>query len=435
MSLIRNVCFRSASSCLSAFLLLVICSVVHVDEVRAGNWGHWRGPHANGTAPDAKPPVEWSSTKNVRWKVEIPGKSASSPVVWDQQVFTVTSVPNEEVAAGEIPTHEFVTHCFNRADGKELWRKVAVVAKPHQKSHDTNGYSGASPCTDGNHVYSHFGSRGLYCYTMQGDLVWKRDDFGQMETLNRFGEGSSPTIEGDVVLVPWDHEGKSALFALNKLTGDTIWKIERDEPTGWATPLVVEHAGRKQVIMNGRNFARSYDLESGKELWRCSGQTVRPVATPVAENGVVYIGSGFQGAFMGAFHLDGKGDIKGKKQVVWTLDHDCPDMSSPLLTSGRIFFHKGKSALISCIDAKTGQPHFMVQRIQGLDTAYASPVAAAGYVYLTARSGFTGVIRDSDKFELVATNSVDEIVSGTPALADKELFLRGEKHLFCIAEE
>ena len=398
---------------------------------RADNWGHWRGPTGNGIALNAAPPTEWTSTKNVKWKVEVPGRSSASPIVWEDSVFVATAVPTTK-STGRIPNLEFKLLCYHRKDGKLLWQKTAVVATPHEDTHSTNGFASASPCTDGQHVYAHFGSRGLYCYTMDGKFVWKRDDFGKMQTRNTFGEGSSPTLAGEIILVPWDHDGPSALYALDKLTGKTIWKTPRDEPTCWATPLVVEFAGRKQVVMNGQNFARAYDLDTGKELWRCAGQSERPVSSAVAENGLAFVGSGHRGSFLGAFRMDGKGDIKGTDKVAWTMDRDTPDIGSPLLSSGRLYFYKGKSGQLSCVDAATGKPHYMASRIPGVETTYASPVAAGGYVYLTARNGTTVVIKDANELSIVATNSVGETVDATPSPAGKELFLRGEKHLFCI---
>jgi outer membrane protein assembly factor BamB len=269
---------------------------------------------------------------------------------------------------------------------------------------------------------------------MDGELQWKRDDFGQMDTRSSFGEGSSPTLAGDKILVPWDHEGPSFLYALDKATGETIWKTERDEPSCWATPLVVEYNGTKQVIMNGQTCARAYDLETGKELWRCGGQTTRPVASAVSADDLVFIGSGFQGNFLGAFRLDGRGDIEGTEHVVWTLDEDTPDIASPLLTGDRLYFHKEKSGMLSCVDAATGKPHYMSARIPGLSSIYASPIAADGHVFLTGRSGTTVVIEDSDQLKIVATNSVGETVDATPVPVDNELIIRGENHLFCISE-
>lgn len=198
--------------------------------------------------------------------------------------------------------------------------------------------------------------------------------------------------------------------------------------------LVVEHAGHKQVVLNGQTCARSYDLKTGKELWRCAGQTERPCASPVADKDLVYVGSGHHGSFFGAFRLDGRGDIKGTKNVAWTITEDTPDIGSPLLSNGRIYFHKGKSGLLSCVDAVTGKPHYMASRIPGLDSIYASPIAAGGHVYLTSRDGTTVVIKDADTLQIEATNNLDETVDATPAPVDNQLFIRGEKHLFCIAE-
>ncbi len=398
-------------------------------QANAENWAHWRGPTGNGTA-NANPPTVWSATKNVKWKVPVPGRGSGSPVVWDQQVFVVTAVP----VAGQSEKLSFKLLCFDRQTGKTLWERTAIESTPHQETHATNGFSSASPCTDGTAVFAHFGSRGLYCYSMDGELKWQRD-FGKMTTRNGFGEGSSPTIAGNIILVPWDHEGPSSLFALNKQTGETIWEAKRDEPTCWATPLVVEYKGKSQVVMNGQTCARGYDLQTGAELWRCAGQTERPCASAVAAGDFVYVGSGFRGEFLGAFRLDGQGNIEGTKTVAWTIDHDTPDVASPLLSNGRIYFHKGKSGQLSCVDATTGEPYYVASRIPGLSNIYASPVAAGGRVYLTDRSGAMVVINDSDQLEIVATNQMGETVDATPAPVDNELFIRGENHLFCIAEK
>ena len=203
--------------------VLVWLSVVSIAE--ADNWGHWRGPTGNGVAFDATPPTKWSPTENIKWKIAIPGRGSGSPVIWNDSVFVTTAVPTGK--SGRLPNLEFKLLCYSRKDGTLLWEKTAVVATPHEGTHETNGFASASPCTDGQHVYAHFGSRGLYCYTMDGKLVWAKNDFGQMQTRNTFGEGSSPTIAGERILVPWDHDGQSALYALDKLTGKTIWMTPR----------------------------------------------------------------------------------------------------------------------------------------------------------------------------------------------------------------
>lgn len=399
------------------------------------NWGHWRGHHGNGISTTANPPTEWSETKNIKWKAEIPGRGSGSPVIWGDRVFVVSAVATD---GGPTTTAQqnlnFDLFCFDRNSGELMWRKTAVGSTPHEGTHSTNGYASASPCTDGKHVYAHFGSRGLFCYTLDGELKWSRTDFGKMATRASFGEGSSPVLAGDRIIVPWDHEGPSALFALDKATGRTLWKADRDEPTCWATPLVVEFQGKKQVIMNGENKARSYDLETGEEIWRCGGQTTRPVASPVIGKELVFIGSGFRGAFLGAFRLDGKGDIEGTEHVAWTVDEDTPDIASLLLTNGRLYFHKAKTGILTCLDGETGKKHFGPNRITGVFSTYASPVAAGGHIYLTGRSGTTTVIKDSEELEIVSTNSVGETVDATPAPVGNQLFIRGERHLFCVSE-
>jgi outer membrane protein assembly factor BamB len=395
--------------------------------VQAEEWGHWRGPTGNGVSLQASPPTQWSEQQNIRWKTKIPGRSSGSPVVWGDQVFVVTSVPTQN---GKL---SFQLHSYDRASGKQNWQQTAVEAKPLEPTHSTNTYASASPCTDGKYVFAHFGSRGLYCYTMKGEFVWKRD-FGIMKTRNGFGEGSSPTLVDDMIIVPWDHEGQSILFALDKATGKSIWETKRDEPTCWSTPLVVEHAGKRQVIMNGETKARAYDLATGRELWQCAGQTERPCASPCAANGLVYIGSGHRGSFLGAFNMNGKGDIAKSKNVVWTINKDTPDVASPILSNGRLYFYKGKSGQLSCVDAATGKPFYTAARIPGVNSTYASPVAAGGYIYLTDRNGTITVIADAPELKVIATNSMNEPVDATPAPVGKQLFVRGEQHLFCLSE-
>lgn len=394
----------------------------------AEQWPHWRGPTGNGVAPGANPPLEFGPDKNLKWKVPIPGDGSSSPVLWDNQVFVTTAVPS----GNATKEYDFRILAIDRGTGRVRWSQSAVVATPHDRTHETNSFASASPCTDGSHVYAHFGSRGLYCYTMDGTLVWKRD-FGDMRIRNGFGEGSSPTLADNLILVPWDHEGKSMLYALDKQTGEPVWETPRDEPSCWATPLVVSDAsGRKQIVMNGQTAARGYDLKTGEELWRCGGQSQRPCASAVGTDGVAYVASGFRGSFIGAFDLSGRGDLKGSKHLLWSQSKDTPDVASPLLSDGRLYYYKEKTGLLTCVDAKTGKTHFSATRVPGVNRTYASPVAAAGRIYLTDRDGTITVIEDAPKFRVLATNLVEEGVDATPALAGNELVIRGEKHVFCF---
>lgn len=412
-------------------------------------WPHWRGPVGNGVSPDGSPPVEWSETENVRWKVEIPGAGSASPVVLGDRVYVATAIPAEQSAEGPDrersrggrrgrggapdTVQKFTLLSIDRENGEILWQRTAAEVKPHEGHHPTHGFASASPFTDGERVWAYFGSRGLFCYDREGKEMWKRTDFGRMTTRMGFGEGSSPTLHENTIVVPWDHEGASYVIAIDKKTGKTIWKTDRDEPSCWATPLVVEHDGRKQVVLNGQNHARGYDFLTGRELWRCGGQTQRPVASPVAGHGLVFIGSGFRGNFLGAFRLDQRGDLEGTEGVVWTIDRYTPDVPSPLLSGRRLYFHDGRRGRLSCLDALTKKPFYSAEPIEGIRDVYASPVAANGLVYITSRDGTTVVIEDADELKIVATNRLGEGVDATPAITGREIFLRGSRHLYCFA--
>ena len=441
--------------CVSLSAIFVVLGAPGLTPAETG-WPHWRGPTGNGVSPDGRPPVEWGESKNIKWKVEVPGQGTASPIVWGDKVFVATAIAvgaSEKGASAErqrgsgrggegrgrgappIQPQRFTLLCLDRASGRIAWSRTAAETMPHEGHHATHGFASASPCTDGQRVYGWFGSRGLFCYDFQGSLLWKKTDFGHMHTRERYGEGSSPTIHGDAIIVPWDQEGPSYLIALDTSSGNTLWKVDRDEPTSWATPLVVEHGGRKQVVASGQNFARGYDLATGEELWRCPGQTMRPVASPVAGHGLVFIGSGFQGSFLGAFRLDRRGNLEGTEGVAWTIHRDTPDVPSLLLSGKRLYFHAKRSNLVSCVYAITNQPHFS-ERVDGIEgEVYASPVGANGKIYLTARNGVTVVIEDADRLAILAANHLDEGVDATPAIAGDEIFLRGRQHLYCFKDQ
>ena len=412
----------------SRWAAVLLVTVAAVSTARA-DWPHWRGDGGNGASLTARPPVEFGSDRNLRWKAEIPGRGSSSPVIGGDRVFVTSALPVE----GEADIFDFRLFCLDRETGREVWSRSCVKAVPHEGTHETNGFASASPCTDGERVYAHFGSRGLHCFTVSGDHLWSRD-FGDMTIRNGFGEGSSPALAGEMIIVPWDHEGPSMLFALDTRTGKSVWETPRDEPTCWATPLVVADAGgTRQVVMNGQTAARGYDLATGRELWRCHGQTQRPCASAVAADGKAFIGSGFRGSFFGGFDLAGRGDLQGGPHVLWTKHAGTPDVASPLLSAGRLFYYKEKTGLLTCLESITGSPHYETIRIPGVGRTYASPVAAGGHVYLTDRSGRITVIDDGPSLNVVAENDVGEGVDATPAPVGDSLIVRGERHLFRFA--
>jgi outer membrane protein assembly factor BamB len=413
------------------------------------NWPQWRGPHANGVAAHANPPREWSETKNIRWKVEVPGKGLSSPIVWGDRIFITTAIATEPSAApatpaagegrrrGIAPTsiHKFVLLALSRRDGKVLWERTAIEALPHEGTHNDASWASNSAITDGVYVIAHFGSRGIFCYDVQGKLIWEKD-LGDMATRNSFGEGSSPALHGNTLVVNWDHEGESFIVALDKRSGKELWRANREEITSWSTPLVVTHEGKTQVIVSATNRVRAYDLANGALIWECRGMTTNAIPSPVTAEGVVYVTSGFRGSALRAIRLaEAKGDITDSPAVVWKYDQDTPYVPSPLLYGDKIYFLKVNSGILSCLNAKTGEAHYGPQRLEEIANIYASPVAAADRVYLTGRDGMTLVIKHGPAFEVLARNQLDDGIDASMAIVDQEIFLRGRKFFYCIAEE
>ena len=416
-------------------------------------WPQWRGPQASGVAPHGDPPIEWNENKNIRWKTEIPGQGHATPIVWDDTVFVTSAIktdkqielePIEEPqrrrgrrgrSAAPSSVHQFVIFAINRSDGSIRWQQTAREEVPHEGTHQTGSWAANSPVTDGEHVYAYFGSRGLYCYDMQGNLQWERD-FGDMATKMSFGEGSSPVLYGDVIVLNWDHEGDSFIIALDKRTGEVVWRNGRDEGTSWATPLVVEHNGNPQVIINATSRTRSYDLATGKMLWECGGMTANTIPSPVTANGIVYITSGFRGNALQAIRLDdAKGDITGAAAVVWEYDRDTPYVPSPLLYGDTLYFLKHNKGILSAFNASTGEAYYSPERLEGIAEVYASPVGADGRIYIASRDGVTLVIKHGSTLEVLAENVLNDGFNASPAIVDKEIFLRGNKSLYCIASD
>ena len=335
---------------------------------------------------------------------------------------------------GSKPTEEyrFVLISLDRNTGKENWRSVAATQVPHEGHHRDHGFASGSPVTDGEHIVVSFGSRGLYCYNMKGKLQWKKD-FGDMRMRNSFGEGTSPALHGDTVVLLWDHEGDSALYALDKKTGKLKWKKDRNEASGWCTPVVTIHDGVTQVIVNGTRAVRSYQLSDGKLLWQCSGQTSNAIPSVVVDENFAYAMSGFRGAHLAAIKLGGSGDLTDSKSVTWTANRGTPYTPSPLLSNGRIWYLSGNNGILSVRDTKSGKLLVEGERLDGISGVYASPVSAGGRVYIAGRNGTVSVLKDSAKLEVLATNELDEKFDCSPAVVGNQIFLRGKENLYCIA--
>ncbi len=452
-------------------LPLVTTFVANSSTSNPGHWPQWRGPFFNGMARTGAP-TEFSDTKNVKWKIAIPGRGFSTPVIWGDRIFLTTAVPTGKVARPEAPAqsadnpgqprpgaggqgpggrrgggggpgggagggeeHKFVVMCLDRKTGKTLWERVAKVATPHEGYHRTYGsFASNSPITDGKFLYASFGSRGIYCYDFNGKLVWEKDLGVQMRIRLQFGEGSAPTLHGNLLIHNFDQESGSFVVALDKRNGKEVWRTSRDEGSAWSMPFVVDHKGKKQVVISASKKVRSYDPAGGKLIWECAGLGSNVIPTPVQLNDTVLVMSGHREPKLMAIRLGKEGDLTGTDAVAWSQTRGLSYTASPVLHENK-FYTLTDNATLSCFNATTGEPYYHQQRLPQADSFKASPAGAGGNLYLASESGVVTVVKLGEKFEVVATNTfADQMFVSSPVVAEGELLLRSKTHLFCVSD-
>ena len=381
----------------------ILVSLAVVPLLGAANWGHWRGVENNGVA-EGGAPLTWSARENVKWAVQVPGRGHSTPVVWGKRIFLTTAVPvkpaasgpagdsaemspemrariseitegrdlseltrterrqvdrqlrRAEEAANQVVEHRFVVLAFARGTGEKIWERNPVTGVPHQGYHRRYGsFASGSPVTDGERLYVSFGSRGVFAYDLDGSLVWKKDYGVKMRTAGSFGEGISPTIHGETLILVFDHQGQSFISALNKRTGEELWRQNRDERTSWAQPLITEYEGRTQAIVAASGKIRSYDLKTGGVIWECAGLGSNVIPAVVRDADVVYAMSGHRDPNLVAIRLGGDGDITDSDQVLWSNQRGNSYTPSPVINDGILYFVTDRG-LLNALDAKTGAP-------------------------------------------------------------------------------
>ncbi len=413
-------------------------------------WPQWRGPGGSGVSTETNVLLEWSSEQGVRWRTPLPGRGHSSPVIVDGRVFLTTDlegdiVPGAKAVAhfiegepfkhpdstGAERKHDLQVLCLDARSGKLLWTRTAYSGTVFDDRHRKGSYAAPTVAAEADRVFAFFGGEGLYCYDYKGALIWS-NRIGGIALLG-MGPGSSPVLSERAVIVQCDqNEGtNSFMAAFDKRTGKELWRAARRVSAGWATPVVASVAGREQVIASGTETIFAYDALTGAEMWRHEGLTNNAVPSPVAGGGAVYLVAGYPKKRTLAIGLGGRGDITGTTNLLWQYDRGGGYVPSPLLL-GADFYLMTDGGALSCLDARTGEVRYDSERLPSPARFTASPVAVAGYLLLTSEEGDTFVVRAGAKHEFVRKNPVGEKVFASLALADGQIFIRGETNLICI---
>jgi outer membrane protein assembly factor BamB len=470
----------------------------------ADDWPQFRGPNGSATSPGAHLPVEWGTDKNVAWKVKLPGYAWSGPVVWGDKVFVTTAVSDKQAKPdgsfggpggfggpkgkgppggpkggpggfggpggmmGKAPdaVYKFELLALSAADGKVLWKQDVAERKPAIPTNPTNGYATETPATDGERVYAYFGAIGTaFAYDLSGNFAWKAE-VGAHAMQFGHGTASSPALADGRLFIQCDNEEKSFLVALDAKTGKELWRTPRAERTGWSSPLVWKNKVRTEVICVGSPKVRSYDPETGKQLWELSGTNGQIKATPVAGEDLLFVGSGGgPGGFGGfggppggggfpkgpgggmgggsrplfAVKAGAAGDItpkagaKSGDAIAWRSTQAGPATPSPLLYDGLLYVLEDRGGVVSCYDAATGQQHYK-ERIPNARGFTSSPWAYGGKVFCLDDAGTTHVLKAGAEFEVVGANKLGEMAWSSPAVANGAVFLRTVDHLYCIRD-
>lgn len=438
---------------LAALALVAIALPACAATEPEANWPQFRGPGALGVSDNKNLPDTWSTNQNVTWKTEIPGYGWSSPVVWGGKIF-VTTVVNEgqtekpkkglyfggERADAPKDVHHWMVLCLDLPSGSVLWKKEVHQGPPASSLHVKNTYASETPVTDGERVYAYFGNLGLFCLDTQGNVLWSKK-WGSFKTRYGWGTAASPVLHGDRLFIVHDNEEKSFLVALNKKTGEQLWRVDREEKSNWATPYIWENEKGTELITPGRKKVRSYDLD-GKLLWEFGGMSSIVIPTPFSHFGLLYVCSGYVGDKtrpVFAVRPGASGDITLKEgetnsqHIAWYQKTAAPYNPSPLIY-GDHFYVLFDFGFLSCHDARTGKQVYEKQRIntEGTSGFTASPWAYGGKVFCLSEDGDTFVFQAGPQYKLVGKNSLDEMCMATPALAGDNLLIRTASKLYCI---
>ncbi|MEX2112019.1 MAG: PQQ-binding-like beta-propeller repeat protein [Pirellulales bacterium] len=440
----------------SYFATLLCAFALCANAAAQDVWTRFRGPDGNSVvADDPRLPEVWDQQQNVQWKVTIPGSGWGSPIVWGDRVF-VSAVHSDDDyekpkaglylggGRGEPPdtVHHWMVYCLSLADGRILWQHEAHTGKPQIPRHPKSTYAAETPTTDGQRLYVLFGDVGMYCYDLQGSLLWTHA-IEPKKTKLGYGAAASPVVQGDQVIFVYDNEEESYIMALDSATGQPRWKTSRDETTTWGTPLVWNHEGRTEIVVPGQKENRSY-APDGQLLWHFNGvMSVLTIPSPLVADGLLYITSGyFQDAKRPVFAIrpGATGDITladgetANEYIPWSLQKMGPYNTSPIVYGG-LYYTLLDRGMLTCHDAKTGELVFDRTRFPQGASFTASPWAYNGKLFFLDENGSTYVMPVGREFQVERTNALDELTLASPAIAQGKLLIRTASQVYCVGSE
>lgn len=443
---------------------LAIC-VAAAPTAFAQHWPSFRGANASGVAERGQPPTVWDAARsvNIAWKTPIPGLGHSSPIVWGERVFVTTAISSDPQSVfrrdvvtrqGEIinidsskdmSPQSWRLYSLDRRTGAIRWFRTAAEGVPKTDRHMKNSRASATPATDGVHVVAFFGSEGLYCYDMDGKLLWKQDlgvlDAGSFDDADfQWGTASSPIIYKNIVFVQCDIQTRSFVAAFDIATGKQIWRTLRDETPSWSTPTIYQGRTGTELITNATRFVRGYDALTGRELWKLSGNSENVAPTPIVAHDMIFVSSGYRPIQpIYAIRPGAAGDISlsagatSNEHVAWSTNRGGPYIPTPLVY-GDYLYVSSNSGVLTVYNARTGARIYQ-RRLGDKGGAYAaSPVAANGHLYFTSEEGEVLVVKAGPEYELLATNEIGEVCLATPALSGDTIFIRTQRHVFAIED-
>lgn len=436
---------------LAAIVALLTAGVAA--EAPVNSWPSFRGINASGVSDQQNLPEKWdiATGENIRWKKEIPGLAHSSPIVWNDRVFVTSAVSSradatfkpglygEGTASEDLSVHKWIVMALDAKTGRTLWQQVAFEGEPKEKRHIKSTYASATPATDGRIVVAFFGSQGLYAYTIDGKLLWKKDlgrlDVGAYDIPTyEWGTASSPVIHDGRVIVQADTSNADFLLSLDAATGREIWRTTREELPSWGTPTIVATGGRTEVVTNSSNFVYGYDFATGKELWRLGGSSQITAPTPIFTPDAIIITSGRRPtAPILAVKPGASGDITGTPSVLWQKVQRGSYMPTPVVYGNQLYV-LGNAGVFDSYNYLTGEEVYRARLAHKGSGFSASPVISDGRLYASSEDGDIFVVKTGSTFELIGQNSMGEPLMATPAIAGGTMFVRGQKTLFAIGK-